>query len=101
MGYKINEDRHRHCLECGNEIGYGRPDRKFCSPNCKNRYNNRKVRNYRNMKLRVQNALDKNHEILRQLVRLGVGSVSLSELSVLGFNLSYSTSHTKAGGHDE
>ena len=40
MEYKVEEiEDLSRCLQCGSVIDYsGRPDRKFCSSGCKNRY---------------------------------------------------------------
>ena len=41
MAYKIEDMGHPvRCLNCGREIPSGRPDKKFCSTDCKNRYQN-------------------------------------------------------------
>lgn len=89
------------CLECGDSIGYGRTDRKFCCDACKNKYNNRKTRSSRVIKLRILNALDKNHRILEHLLRMGVTSIDISSLKQLGFNMDYMTSCHKTRGHTE
>ncbi len=89
------------CVECGDEIRYGRQDKKFCSCECKNRYNNRKVRNSRLTKLRVINSLERNHGILEQMLRLGVDSMDLASLKNLGFDIDYVTSYRKVRRHDE
>ena len=89
------------CLECGDEIHYGRPDRKFCSENCKNAYHNRKARNSRNTKLKVINALENNHGSLDRMLKLGIDSIDLVDMKHLGFNVDYSTSYRKIRRHDE
>ncbi len=68
------------CLECGKEI-HGRIDKKFCSIECKNRYN---------------------YEILNSLLREDNTSAEISDLIDLGFNPSYVTGHYKGRkAHDE
>lgn len=91
------DERDSRCIECGDIIGYGRTDRKFCCEKCKNRYNNRKNKIIRNLKLRIRNALERNYRILENLVRSGVPSIGLDEISMMGYHVEYSTSYHKAG----
>ncbi|MBO8485520.1 MAG: hypothetical protein IAB78_03745 [Bacteroidetes bacterium] len=102
MNYKTEgEHRPATCLECGDEIHYGRTDRKFCCESCKNRYNNRKARDGRATRLKVMNALNKNHDILERMLKLGLASMDLLELKHLGFDPDYVTSYRKSRRHDE
>lgn len=89
------------CLECGGEIVYGRKDRKFCSMKCKNRYHNRMQNYRRSVKLRVTSTLEHNYEILDRLLKAGVSSVSIGDLSQMGYNKEFMTSFHRVGGHDE
>ena len=67
-GYCPGEHR---CMECGEPLGeYGRSDRKFCSPHCKDGYNNRKRHYLRGVRMRVETALSRNHSILERLFTL-------------------------------
>lgn len=103
-GYPGGEDtgnRKVRCLECGDVIRYGRPDRKFCCDSCKNRYNNRRTRSSRVMKLRVINSLEKNHMILSHLLKMGIDSIEITSLKQLGFSFDYMTSYRKYRGHAE
>lgn len=101
MRYVIVDEERGTCLECGEPLVYGRTDRKFCCDKCKNRYHNRRIRNSRNMKLRVWNALEKNHGILESLIKMDVDAIKLPDLSSLGFNMEYSTSFHKVGRHSQ
>lgn len=101
MEYEIIDESRSACLECGEPIIYGRTDKKFCCEGCKNRYNNRRTRNSRNMKLRIWNALEKNHRILEGLIKTGIATVRLPDLASLGFNAEYSTAFHKVGNHRE
>lgn len=102
MGYVKNEDRHSpECLECGDRIAYGRPDKKFCCDACKNRYNNRRLRAMRTVKLKVLNALEKNHAILERLVKLKITYVNVVDISQQGFDINYVTYYHRAGNYDE
>ena len=103
MDYRNNEENRQFslCLECGDEIHYGRTDRKFCCESCKNRYNNRKSRDSRNAKLRIINALYKNYKVLDRMLKLGLESMDLTELKHLGFDPAFVTSYRKFRRHDE
>ncbi len=89
------------CLECGDKIGYGRSDKKFCCDECKNRHHNHKARSSRFVKRKVISILEKNHEILNGLVRNGVEMVCLSEIMILGFNPGYATAFRKVSHHEK
>lgn len=101
MGYRILDVKKVECLECGEPITYGRKDKKFCCEQCKNRFNNRKIRNLRNMKLRIWNTLQKNHDILEGLIKIDVDSINIADIAAMGFNIEYSTSYHKIGKHKE
>lgn len=83
--------RKPHCLECGKEMAYGRPDRKFCSSRCKNKFHNHTGQTPRLTKLRVQHTLDRNYKILNTFLAAGLTSVPIATLVVMGFNPMYST----------
>lgn len=87
-----------YCMECGAPIGNGRPDRKFCSPHCKNRWHNRK-RNPQEgrVMLRVLRILRRNREILAKLCILNITTIDIVTLCQLGFNPRYSTSYELLG----
>ena len=84
------------CVQCGKLIVGGRPDRKFCCPDCKNRWHNR--RKYpdkaREVK-RVLRILDNNRSILLRMMKLGIFSLDRMSLLYLGFNQDYFTSMQK------
>lgn len=91
--YPIYEDRPFQCLECGNPLGYGRHDRKFCCAACKNRWHN--ARRYPGMDkavARVLRILENNRDILSKLERMGIRDIDRLTLQHLGFNAGYSTS---------
>lgn len=100
--YKIiGEERTQgHCLECGAVIYGGRSDRKYCCDYCKNRHNNRKGHEIRNLKLRVSTILDKNYEILSSLLKEDLHAADRSELALRGYNAEYMTAHTRLARHD-
>ena len=103
MAYKIEDMEHPlNCLCCGDPIPYGRPDRKFCSTRCKNRWHNR--RRYPSREIveqRVIRILEQNHAILDRLLRLGIRSLDRMTLLNLGYNPNYVTSYRKTGVHHQ
>lgn len=101
MAYGIDDNEVSFCLECGGEIVYGRSGRKFCSQQCKNLYHNRQHHYRRSVKLMVTGALEKNYEILERLLKADITSVSLGDLSQMGYNKEFMTSYHKISGHDE
>lgn len=100
MDYRISNDR-PVCLECGDEIVYGRKDKKFCSDNCKNAYHNRRYHYSRALRLRILGTLDRNYSVLEKLLRLKISTISLGDLAQMGYNKEFVTSYHKVGGHDE
>lgn len=94
------EENKRHkpnCLECGTEMPYGRPDRKFCCKSCKNRYHNKTHAHSRNLKIRVGHILDRNYSILNSLVDAKVSTLDLPSLLLMGFNPLYNTFNVHIG----
>ena len=96
MKYR-SEETVPHCLECGNPLPYGRKDRKYCSPACKNRSHNREARQWRFRYSSVIGILEKNHDILRHLIQIGVRSIPKEELAQLGYRLGFVTSSGRKG----
>lgn len=84
MPYKINPVRGT-CLECGEPIIYGRWDRKFCSNKCRHDYHNDRRAQYRDYKMRLISALDRNHSILDHVINMGCTSMGKIELAEMGF----------------
>lgn len=88
-----------NCIECGAPLA-GRPDKKFCSENCKNKHWNRYYRLARECQARTYSALLANYGILEMLLKLSRTSIKLPELESLGFNTNVSSSHDKdSSGH--
>ena len=96
MKYRLEETL-PYCLECGDPLPYGRKDRKYCSPSCKNRHHNREARQWRFRYASVIGILEKNHEILRHLIQIGVRSIPKVELVQLGYRMGYVTSSGRIG----
>ena len=78
------------CLECGVEI-YGRTDKKFCSDQCRNAYNNRQNADANKYVRNINNILRKNRRILAALNPEGKTTVSRQSLLQDGFNFNYHT----------
>jgi predicted nucleic acid-binding Zn ribbon protein len=93
----VLDDSVPHCLECGDILPYGRKDRKFCSAACKNRYHNREARHWRFRYARTIGILQKNHEILRHLIQLGIRAIPKAELNQLGYQPDFVTSFCRVG----
>ena len=86
------------CLCCGDLILYGRPDRKFCSSTCKNRWHNRqKYPAQELVERRIIRILRRNHDILDRLIRLNIRSLDRITLMDMGYHPDYVTSYRKVG----
>ncbi len=90
MRYKIRQEGETACLECGTAI-YGRKDKHFCCPSCKNRYHNRLQRQRKDIRLETITALSRNYEILEALLKEKTTTMSLSDLVQMGFTARGST----------
>ena len=91
----------QYCIQCGKPLPPGRPDRKFCSAQCKNRWHNAQTGRYNNYRLRVISALDRNHRILMRLCDAGVCSISKIEALSMGFQPDYFTGCNGVRSHVE
>ncbi len=79
------------CPEC-NEAFVGRIDKKFCSDQCRNTYNNRQNSNQNNFVRNTNNALRKNRRILMELNPNDKAKVHKSKLIEKGFDFKLFTS---------
>jgi predicted nucleic acid-binding Zn ribbon protein len=86
------------CLECKEPI-VGRIDKKFCSDQCRNTYNNRSKRSVTNYMRRVDGILKKNRRILDGFVPEDKHTVHKDMLAKEGFNFDFITNiyTTKTG----
>ena len=86
------------CLECGEPL-VGRSDKKFCSDQCRNTYNNRKKRSENNYMRKVDGILKKNRRILDSLLPGDKHTVHKEMLLKQGFDFNFFTNiyTTKAG----
>ena len=96
MKYRLEEPV-SHCLECGDPLPYGRKDRKFCCPSCRNRHHNREARQWRFRYSTIIGILEKNHDILNSLIRIGIRSIPKTELVQLGYRMGFVTSSGREG----
>ena len=85
MTLYIKENVRCECLQCG-KVTFGRPDKKFCSDDCRADYHNGR-RRVREKELRAVNQiLSSNWRILMQQLRLGRHAVPVAELAARNFN---------------
>jgi predicted nucleic acid-binding Zn ribbon protein len=80
----------KKCLDCGDTIR-GRADKKFCSDQCRNNYNNRLNRDSNNYVRNVHGLLRKNRRILSDLFDEGKTVIHKDALYALGYNFSFFT----------
>ena len=80
----------KKCLDCGEAI-HGRTDKKFCSDQCRNNYNNRLNRDSNNFVRNVHGLLRKNRRILADLYEDGKVKIHRDALIALGYNFSFFT----------
>ncbi len=91
-------EEEKSCLECGTKI-YGRIDKKFCSDQCRNSYNNRLNSDSNNYIRNVNNILRKNRRVLEQMNPDGKTKAHRDKLAEKGFDFNYFTNTyvTRAG----
>lgn len=82
----------RKCLNCGEPI-QGRTDKKFCSYQCRNIYNNKIKREHEKTILEINKILRKNRTILKLFNPEGKTTIRKEYLEKLGFDFRYHT-HT-------
>lgn len=80
----------KKCLDCGITIR-GRTDKKFCSDQCRNSYNNRLNRDSNNYVRNVHGVLRKNRRILGDLYDEGRLRIHKDALFAMGYNFSFFT----------
>jgi predicted nucleic acid-binding Zn ribbon protein len=80
----------RKCLDCGEAI-HGRADKKFCSDQCRNNFNNRQNRDSNNFVRNIHALLRKNRRILAELDSEGKNRVHRDALIALGYNFGFFT----------
>lgn len=80
----------KKCLDCGDKL-HGRTDKKFCSDQCRNNFNNKTNRDSNNFVRNVHGLLRKNRRILSDLYSEGKVKVHKDALFALGYNFSFFT----------
>jgi len=91
MGYEKRESR-PSCLQCGDRITYGRADKKFCCPECKNKFHNTQTIESKLARQKTVKTLENNYSILESLIRSGITCCTIEDISRLGFTTSLFTS---------
>ncbi|KRB59298.1 hypothetical protein SAMN05444671_3145 [Flavobacterium sp. CF108] len=88
----------RTCLECAEKL-VGREDKKFCSDNCRNAYNNKINKDSNNFMRNVNNKLRKNYRILSELNVDGKSKATREKMINKGFDFDFFTNilQTKTG----
>jgi predicted nucleic acid-binding Zn ribbon protein len=81
----------RKCLECKEPVT-GRTDKKFCSDQCRNLFNNRQNSDSTNLVRNINNVLRKNRRILQELNPSDKAKVRKDKMLERGFNFNYFTS---------
>ncbi|MES2378460.1 MAG: hypothetical protein V4553_17840 [Bacteroidota bacterium] len=106
MPEENNIANEKFCLECGEQLGPGREDRKFCNDTCRTAYNNRRRKEPAPVKSTLPRLLDKetqntqkvykillnNRQILEYYMLYFGDALELRDLIGRGFNLKYFTS---------
>ena len=80
----------RTCLDCGERLR-GRSDKKFCSDQCRNNYNNRINRESNAYVRNIHNLLRKNRKILSDLYDSGITKIHRDALVVAGYSFGFFT----------
>lgn len=80
----------RVCLDCGAKL-LGRSDKKFCSDQCRNNYNNRLSRDQNNYVRNVHSQLRRNRKILADIFEEGHHRIHRDALMAQGFNFIFLT----------
>jgi hypothetical protein len=78
------------CLDCGEKL-LGRSDKKFCSDQCRNNYNNRINRDSNNYVRNVHGLLRRNRKILSDLFDDGHRRLHRDALIAKGYNFTFFT----------
>ncbi|MCF8222449.1 MAG: hypothetical protein K9J25_04825 [Bacteroidales bacterium] len=80
----------RKCLDCGAALR-GRSDKKFCSDQCRNNYNNTINREANSLVRNVHSVLRRNRKVLCELYESGKKRIHKDALLVSEFNINFFT----------
>lgn len=101
MDYGSKRVKHMpRCLACGEQIRYGRTDKKYCCERCRNRHHNSMMKDSRAFRRRTLSILSRNYNILEEFAKSGIRSVDISDLLQRGFVPGVVTSYRKVRKHD-
>ena len=100
MAYGKYVRRMPHCLECGDQIEYGRTDKKFCCEDCRVKYHYEASRISKTYRRKILKTLSRNYSILESLVKSDTASMELADLVPMGFVPGVVTSHRRNGKHE-
>jgi predicted nucleic acid-binding Zn ribbon protein len=91
-------EERKACPVCGDAI-IGRIDKKFCSDQCRNEFNNKQNQDANSYIRRINHILRKNRRILEELNPEGKTKISKNKLVNKGFDFRYFTNiyRTKTG----
>jgi hypothetical protein len=80
----------RYCPEC-NGVIKGRVDKKFCSDECRNTFNNKVNADSNNFVRNVNNTLRKNRRILQKTLKGETTKIERAKLQERGFSFNFFT----------
>lgn len=89
------------CLNCGEQIRYGRVDKRYCCDDCRNSHHNAQTKASRAFRRKVMSQLFGNYDVLDRLFKAGVESIDVFDAVNMGFVPGVVTSYRRAGCHDE
>jgi len=90
----------RKCLNCGKEL-HGRPDKLFCSGQCKNDWHNRLTRDEKRNQQRVFGILRNNYKILELMIELNERTPVIAAMENSGFRPEFVTGYRRTKGRIE
>lgn len=86
------------CLYCGTPI-HGRSDKKFCNHQCKNAYHNVFAHRMRKLKNNVLSSIATNYDVLTELLKDNIRTISIARISEKGFNTEVVTGYRRSHYH--
>lgn len=86
----MKNENQRLCPVCGDPI-IGRVDKKFCSDQCRNTFNNQRYKTQNELVQKINRMLKKNYSILKALNPAGKIKLKRSKLLQEGFDFNFFT----------
>lgn len=96
---KISDMSVKKCLDCG-EVLKGRSDKKFCSDQCRNDYNNSINKEANSLVRNVHAVLKRNRKILCDLYESGKRKLHRDALLVSEYNMNFFTHSIESEEND-